>query len=169
MKKILAIILAVAAVLSIGAVAFAVSSPVPAPAGVSAKATYDIADPAEVKDTDIPVKSTIPAEAVKTTAIDKADSLSEEDAAAFKAAYEEIQNLKDGKVYKFFWLAIDEEAAGEDFEGLDEDNALVYRFTCPGENVRVTVNGKEMTVVDFGSSKYAALLTEAGAVAIVTD
>lgn len=166
MKKILAIILAVAAVLSIGAVAFAVSSPVPNPAPV---APTEKETEFEVADADGETKSTIPAEAVKTTAIDKADSLSEEDAAAFKAAYEEIQNLKDGKVYKFFWLAIDEEAAGEGFEGLGEDNALLYKFTCPGENVRVTVNSKEMKVENTEDNKYVAYLTEAGAVAVITD
>lgn len=166
MKKILAIILAVAAVLSVGAIAFAVSSPVPNPAPVGPgenETAFEIAD------ADGETKSTVPVEAVKATAIDKADTLSEEDAAAFKAAYEEIQNLKDGKVYRFFWLAIDEEAAGEDFEGLSEGNALVYKFTCPGENVRVTVNSKEMKVESLGSNKYKAFLTETGAVAVITD
>lgn len=165
MKKFLAIILAVAAVLSIGAVAFAVSSPAPNPAPVivEEESGFEIAD---AEGTDIAV---LPAKAVETTAIDKADSLSEEDAKAFKEAYEEIQNLKDGKVYKFFWLAINEEAAGEDFQGLSEDNSLVYKFTCPGENVRVTVNSKEMKVDDLGDNKYKAFLTETGAVAIIID
>ncbi len=165
MKKFLAIILAITAVLSIGAVAFAVSSPAPNPAPVivEEESEFEIAD---AEGADVAV---LPAKAIETTAIDKADSLSEEDAAAFKAAYEEIQNLKDGKVYKFFWLAINEEAAGEDFQGLSEDNSLVYKFTCPGENVRVAVNGKDMKVENVSGSKYKSFLTETGAVAIITD
>ena len=171
MKKIIAIALALACVLSLSVCAFAAGSPIYRPDPVAPKEDdgWDITDDGkvDVEKGDVPVHTTIPKDAVKTIAIDKAtEELSEEDAAAFQAAYDAVKDLKDVSVFKFFWLIVDEEKAGLK---ISAEDALVYCFSCPGENVKVTVNGKDMKVVDNGDGKYTASLTETGAVAILCD
>ena len=172
MKKVISLILLLTLILSLGASAFAAGSPKKDPPVTPVKATFDITEVEKV-DADkkiIPVKYRIPAEAVIVTLVENADeALSKEDAAAFKAAYEEVKKIQDALVVNFFWVDVDADLAGDDFTGLDAQNALVYTFECEGENVRVLLNGKEVKVIDRGNGVYSAILPEAGAVAVLVD
>ena len=44
-----------------------------------------------------------------------------------------------------------------------------YTFGSRGQNVTVTVNGKDMEVVKLGHGQYYAKLTEFGIVSIISD
>ena len=174
MKKVISLILLLTLILSLGASAFAAGSPKKEPYNpvTPKKNTFDITDDdkVDVDKKDVPVEYRIPAEAVIVTLVENADeALSKEDAAAFKAAYEEVKKIQDALVVNFFWVDIDADLAGDDFTGLDAQNALVYTFECEGENVRVLLNGKEVKVIDRGNGVYSAILPEAGAVAVLVD
>ena len=172
MKKVISLILLLTLIMSLGASAFAAGSPKKDPPVTPVKATFDITevDKVDVDKKEIPVKYRIPAEAVIVTLVENADeALNKEDAAAFKAAYEEVKKIQDALVVNFFWVDVDADLAGDDFTGLDAQNALVYTFECEGENVRVLLNGKEVKVIDRGNGLYSAILPEAGAVTVLVD
>ena len=171
MKKVISLILLPTLILSLGASAFAAGSPKKDPSPYYPVTPKDKESFEVIEGDDVDgVKMTVPVEAIKITLIENADKeLSEEDAAAFKAAYEEVKKIQDALVVKFFWLDVDADLAGEDFTGLDAKNALVYTFECDGENVRVLLNGKEVKVIDRGNGTYSAILSELGAVAVLVD
>ena len=110
------------------------------------------------------VDGVIPAEEVKATPVDEADTLSEEDAAAFLEEYEKVKAIDDKAVVYFFWLEAPENA-------LKDGEYLKFVFKCKGENVKVTVNGEEMEVkpVEDKADTYLAKLTKLGAIAITCD
>lgn len=161
MKKFLSFAIVIMLMMGLCVSAFAAGSPQPQP-------TDPQTEPIVIIDPSNPEQNiTIPANAVKMVTIDKADILlNEEDAKTFKAAYEDAQKLEDVKVYKCYWLYVDEKLAGKDFKGIDENNVLPFKFTCPGEDVKLFVNNHEMKVVHDRGISYIAHLTETGTVTI---
>ena len=165
MKKFLSFVIVLVMLMSLTVTAFAAGSPTVGPGGGD-NGDIAVVDPSNP---DGP-KVVIPAKAIKTVTIDQADKLlSAEDAKAFKAAYDEAMAMEDCKVYKCFWLFIDEELVGEDFPGISENCALAYKFSCPGEGVKLYVNGNEMKTVKENGKSYTAYLTELGAVTITCE
>ena len=108
--------------------------------------------------------ATVPAGQVKKTAVKNAKKLSAENKEAFLAAYEEAKNVEGKKLKSFYWLDIPSK-----YKNMEDFGYAEYKFTCTGENVQVTVNGKEMEVEQTGKNSYTAKLTEFGAVAIFCD
>ena len=171
MKKVFALVLAAALVMSMGVVAFAAS-----PSGSSSASTVDLGwgdftvatapankATAEVHDADDKVIATVDPASVIQVPVGEADKLSPADKEAFLAAYEEAKAV-EGKVVKYFyWIDIPEEFKTDDFAWFRFD------FKCAGENVEVTVNGHPMEVVHVDGVDYYAKLTEFGAVAIMCD
>lgn len=178
MKRILSAVIVLAVIMGFCVSAFAASPDVPnGKSPVSKPVNVQVDDGGVIALTAVSkvdlekgtyqIIGTIPANALKTVAIDKADKLlDEEDAKAFKAAYEDAQKLKGRKVYKCYWLDIDEELAGKEFKGVGKDNALALKFTCPGDDVKFAVNGNEMDVIAGSGDSYTAIATETGAVVI---
>jgi hypothetical protein len=172
MKKVLAMILVLAAILSLGVSAFADGSPV-APGSDGGNPDLGWADvttrvPAAKKedklvayDKDGNVIGEF--ELGKEVAVGNADKLSEEDKEAFLAAYEDAQNIKDSVVKDFFWLPIPKELENVDFAYVE------YKFYCAGKNVKLFVNGHEMEVDHIKGNEYKAKLTEFGAIMITCD
>lgn len=164
MKKVLAFVLMLVLVVSCGAVAFAVNSQVAPP--ISEDATAPLPKDKgglEYYDKNDKLLGVVPEEQVLKLAVDQANQLNVADKEAFLKAYDEVKEIKDRVVKYFFWLNT------IDFE---EPAELVYYkwyFTCEGENVAVTVNGKDMEVVNIEGNDYFAKLTELGAVAILCD
>jgi len=178
MKKVFALVLAFALVLSLGVSAFAdvKSSSSPTTGGDAAVkdegwGEFTTAVPAapvkmgmEVHDGEHEDKllAVVPNEELTMLPVDEAAELSAEDEEAFLAAYEEAKAV-EGKVVKYFyWIDVPEQYKTEGaWFRLD--------FKCAGENVEVTVNGKPMEVVHVDGVDYYAKLTELGAVAIMCD
>ena len=168
MKKTLSFIIVIAISLSLCIPAFAVGSPQPNPT-IPQPVDVFITDDAkvDVEKGTYPIENSIPAAAVKQVAVNQAEKfLSEEDAESFKAAYEEAMAMDDCKVYKCFWLYVDEAFITESFKGVSKESALVISFTCPGEDVKAYVNGNEMKVIHEEGNSYIAILTETGTVTI---
>ena len=152
MKKVFALVLAFALVMSLGVTAFAGSSG----GGASSASTVDlgwgnftVAKPAPAKNgmelygADDKVIATVPEDLI---------------------AIVPVAQAVEGKVVKYFyWIDIPEDYKTEDFAWAK------YEFKCAGENVEVTVNGNPMEVVHVDGVDYYAKLTEFGAVAIMCD
>ncbi len=169
MKNALALILALAVVLSLGVAAFAGSSPEGSPAEAPKEYYYGPpldtlkkdAGLLEAYDANDKKIGDIPAEDVTQVVVGDADKLEAADKETFLAAYEEAKAVESKAVKFFYWLQV---------KNLPEGCAYVkYPFTCSGENVQVTVNGNEMEVVSLGGDEYYAKLTEFGSVAILCD
>ena len=172
MKKVFALVLAFALVMSLGVTAFAGSSG----GGASSASTVDlgwgnftVAKPAPAKNgmelygADDKVIATVPEDLIAIVPVAQAAELNAEDEEAFLAAYEDAQAV-EGKVVKYFyWIDVPEDYKTEDFAWAK------YEFKCAGENVEVTVNGNPMEVVHVDGVDYYAKLTEFGAVAIMCD
>ena len=170
MKKSLSFVIVLAVMMSLCVSAFAADSPKPDPAPTQ-KGGIEITDASkvDVEKGTYPVNGTFPSKALKTVAINQAEKLlSEEDGKAFKAAYEEAQAMEDCKVYKCYWMYVDEELA-DGFKGVSSSSALAIKFTCPGKDVRFLVNGNEMQVISKGGSSYIAIVTETGTVTITCE
>ena len=168
MKKTLSFLLVICLFASMATGVYAAGSPKPNPV-VPQTIEVIVTDDAkvDVEKGTYPIESTIPAESVKQVAVNQADKLlGEEDAAAFKAAYEEAMAMDDCKVYKCFWLYVDEDLAGEEFKGVSVSSALAIKFSCPGKDVKFFVNGNEMKVIHEKGASYVAILTETGTVTI---
>lgn len=173
MKKVLALVLVIGVILSLGVTAFAAGSPI---AGGGGGAVPDIGwgevtkrtPPAAEKGMELynaeeKVIATVPEDDITQLAVGEAAKLSDEDEAAFLAAYEDAQAV-EGKVVKYFyWVDVPEQYKTDDFVWAK------YEFKCSGENVEVTVNGNPMEVVHVDGVDYYAKLTEFGAVAILCD
>ena len=165
MKKILAFVLVFALVLGVGVVAFAAKSPAPSPAngGYTTRTATTTGNDIELLNANDEVVATVPAGEVINIPVGQADKLSDADKEAFLAEYDRVKEIKDRVVKYFFWLDIPAK-----YKTADVAYAK-YPFTCTGENVEVTVNGKSMEVVSEGGASYVAKLTEFGAVAILCD
>ena len=169
MKKAVAIVLAAALVLSIGVTAFADNSPVvrdytrvtadgstPAPASTDESGL----EVCNVKDEVIDV---VPDSKVVRLSVGQEDLLSDADRAVFMDALAAARAVTDKLVQSIFWLNVKDYEEPADF--------AYYRliFSCTGENVQVSVNGKDMEVVHIEDTNYYAKLTELGAVTISCD
>ena len=172
MKKVFALVLAFALVMSLGVTAFAGSSG----GGASSASTVDlgwgdftVAKPApatkgmELYNGEDKLIAVVEEEDIIQVPVGQAAELGAEDEEAFLAAYEDAKAV-EGKVVKYFyWIDIPEKYKTEDFTWAK------YEFKCAGENVEVTVNGNPMEVVHVDGVDYYAKLTEFGAVAIMCD
>lgn len=169
MKKFLALVLAFAVVCSFGITAFAGSPVAPISSPVYTTQYPDVPDASGLdvcKMVDDKVKVSVPTEEVILLSVGEAGALGDEDKAAFLAAYDAVKEIKDAVVVYFFWLDIPENYK----TGVGIEDYIKLGFKCPGENVRVTVNGNEMEVVALEeANSYFAKLTETGAVAILCD
>lgn len=175
MKKVFAFALVVALVLSIGVTAFADNSPVvrdytrvtadgssPAPASAPAPASTDESglEVCNVKDEVIDV---VPDSKVVRLSVGQEDLLSDADRAVFMDVLAAARAVTDKLVQSISWLNVKDYEEPADF--------AYYRllFSCTGENVQVSVNGKDMEVVHIEDANYYAKLTELGAVTISCD
>ena len=173
MKKVLAFVLVAALVLSIGVTAFADNSPVvrdytrvtadgsaPAPAPAPASTDESGLEVCNVKDEVIDV---VPDSKVVRLSVGQEDLLSDADRAVFMDALAAARAVTDKLVQSIFWLNVKDYEEPADF--------AYYRliFSCTGENVQVSVNGKDMEVVHIEDTNYYAKLTELGAVTISCD
>ncbi len=171
MKKVFALVLAFALVLSMGVVAFAAPSPTTPTGGGNkdlgwGEFTTRVAPDKkgmEIYGADGKVIAVVEGDDLVQLPIGEASKLDAEDEEAFKAAYEEAEAV-EGKVVKYFyWVDVPEKYKTDGFAWAR------YDFKCAGENVEVTVNGKPMEVVHVDGVDYYAKLTEFGAVAIMCD
>ena len=173
MKKALALILALAVVMSLGIAAVADGSPSKAEESATVTAPQPVyLGPAlnqaqksgfEVCNAEEKVIAEIPEKKVTQVVVGEADKLEAADEEAFLATYEDVKAIENKVVKYFYWFQVDE-------KDLPEGWAFVkFPFTCTGENVQVTVNGKEMEVVNVEGDNYYAKLTEFGALAILCD
>ena len=80
---------------------------------------------------------------------------------AFLKACKEELGKDDDTTRSLFWLDI----TGNYLE-MKDFGYVRYPFRCHGSNVKLTVNGKEMEVVNIQGSSYYAKLTECGTVCI---
>ena len=159
MKKILAFALALTLILSISVTAFADKSP-----SASAEVAVGPDDYAlEVCNSSDKVIDLVPSNKITRLGVGQAGSLDEADRKTFLDNYEEVKKITDKLVLYFFWLDVKNYEKPADFA------YYRYWFSCSGENVKVTVNGKEMSVVNVEGSRYYAKLTELGAIAIICD
>ncbi len=170
MKKVLVFVLMFVMVLSCGVVALAVNkSEVAPPTSKDATAplpkskSLESDSGLEYYDKEDNLLGTVPKEQVVVAAVDQANQLPAADKEAFLKVYEDVKAIKDRVVKQFFWLNT------KDFEEPDNLEYYKWEFTCEGENVAVTVNGKDMEVVNVEGANYFAKLTELGAVAILCD
>lgn len=168
MKKVFALVLAFALVLSMGVVAFAAPSPTSGSVsdqgwGEFTTRVAPVKKGMELYDAEDKLLTVVPEEDVIQLPIDEAAKLNAEDEAAFLAAYEEAQAVEGKLVKYFYWVDIPEKYKTDDFVWAK------YEFKCAGENVEVTVNGHPMEVVHVDGVDYYAKLTEFGAVAIMCD
>ena len=106
---------------------------------------------------------TIPVEKVLKYSIRQAGSLSSKDAGKFMKYYEAARAVTDKYVVYFFWLEVVDYVYPDDF------CYIKYPFSCPGENVTFSVNGKPMEVVHEDGENYFAKMTETGAIMICCD
>ena len=100
---------------------------------------------------------------VVNLSVGQEDLLSDSDRAVFMDALAAARAVTDKLVQSIFWLNVKDYEEPADF--------AYYRliFSCTGENVQVSVNGKDMEVVHIEDTNYYAKLTELGAVTISCD
>lgn len=174
MKKVFALVLAFALVMSLGVVAFAadVKSPTVPTGGSTVPelgwgmyTTRLAPSERELKlyDKEDYNYDSVPWTDVTELPVDASAELPEEQEEAFLAAYEAVKAIEDKVVKYFFWLDIPEGYKTEQLVWAK------YEFKCAGENVEVTVNGNPMEVVHVKGVDYYAKLTEFGALAILCD
>ncbi len=158
MKKVLAFLLALSVILSLGVTALAAGSPKPPQPRVKAATGLGIYNEEGKR------IATVPAKDVLKLNVGGADQLDAADKDRFLAAYEEAKNTEGKTVRHFFWLDIPEE-----YKTMDGFAYAKYDFISGGQNVAVTVNGNPMEVVRLGHGAYYAKLTEFGVVSIISD
>ena len=96
--------------------------------------------------------------------VGQADQLSAEEKDAFLNAYEEVKNMEGKIVRRFFWLDVP-----QSYKDLEDFAYARWEFSTRGENVQLTMNGKDMEVIKLGQGRYWAKVTEFGALAIISD
>ena len=171
MKKILAFALALTLILSLGVSAFAEGE---SPSKDSSSGTTSSALPVTkglandgsgmaVCNASDDVIDTVPSSKVVRIGVGQAGILAAESKDALIKAFGEVKSVTDKLVMYLFWLNTNGYTAPEGFK--------YYKlpFTCAGENVKVTVNGKDMEVVHEDGASYFAKLTELGVVCITCD
>ena len=156
MKKFVSILLAVTLMLSLGVSALA-TSPVPPTEGGkgSGLRIYN--------DEDVLI-AVVPWPEVTRLGVGQADQLKAEDKDAFLAAYDDVKNMEGKIVRKFFWLDVP-----QSYKDLEDFAYARWDFGTRGQNVQLSMNGKDMEVIKLGHGQYWAKVTEFGALAIISD
>ena len=158
MKKFVSFLLVVVFMLSLSVTALAAGSPVapqPKTAEDSGIGIYN---------SDDRMIAFVPASKVVKVNVGQADKLSAEDKEAFLAAYEEAKKTEGKIVRRFFWIDVPEE-----YKTMEGFAYAKLNYGSYGQNVSVTVNGKDMENVRLGHGRYYAKITEFGIVSIVSD
>ena len=155
MKKVISVLLVITVLLSLGVTAMAAGSPVKKDTGRPGIGLYNSEDKQI---------AFVPNSAIPKVRAGGADKLDAADKDAFLAAYEEAKNTEGKVVRDFFWLDV-----ADEYKNLDGFSYAKYYFGSRGQNVQVTVNGKDMEVVRLGHGQYYAKLTEFVIVSITSD
>ena len=156
MKKILAFALVLVLMMSLSVTAFAAGSPKKEEGGGAGSMFFNY----HLYDKDGKETGVLHSSKVRKISVGNAYRLGDEDQEKFLKEYEEIKNDPDSLVRYFFWLDVDKDALPSDFAYFG------YYFTCPGKDVKLSVNGKDMEVERVSGNLYLAKLTEFGRVAI---
>ena len=169
MKKILAFALALTLILSLGVSAFA-ASPTPTTTSETTTSALPVTkglasdgSGLAVCNASDDVIDTVPSSKVVRIGVGQAGILAAESKDALIKAFGEAKSVTDKLVMYLFWL---------NTNGYTEPDGFKYYklpFICSGENVKVTVNGKDMEVVHEDGASYFAKLTELGVVCITCD
>ena len=167
MKKVLAFVLAAVLIMSVGVNAFADNSPVVKDVNrIAADASTPVPgddfglEVCNVKDEVIDI---VPSKKVVRLSVGQENLLSDAERSVFMDALTTARAVTDKLVQSFFWLNVKDYVEPEDFA------YYRLRFSCAGENVQVSVNGKDMVVVHIEDTNYYAKLPELGAVTISCD
>ena len=165
MKKIFALLLVVSLFLSFGLTAFAAGSPVKQVEGPDSSTIRSpgIASMGVFNSAGEKIGS-IPNYLISKWSIYYANALGTEDKESFLTAYDGVKSVTDKLVKDFFWLGV-----SKSYEFPDGFAYCEYPFTCAGENVKLTVNGKEMELTKGEGNNYTAKMTEFGPVTISCD
>ena len=92
------------------------------------------------------------------------DKLAKADAEALKEAHDTAKQLEGKSLKQSYYFSV------PDFYDVDEDHYAKYVFSCPGNNVEVSVNGNPVEVVSInGRTSYIAKVTERGCITITID
>ncbi len=106
----------------------------------------------------------VPWSKVTQLSVGEADQLSAEEKDAFLANYEEVKNMEGKIVRRFFWLDVP-----QSYKDLEDFAYARWDFGTRGQNVQLSMNGKDMEVIRLGHGQYWAKVTEFGALAIISD
>ena len=92
------------------------------------------------------------------------DKLAKADAEALKEAHDAAKQIEGKSLKQSYYFSV------PDFYDVDEDHYAKYVFSCPGNNVEVSVNGNPVEVVSInGRTSYIAKVTERGCITITVD
>ena len=181
MKKSIAFLMIFAIVLSLGASAFAVYMP----AGTAGTRYPDDpfynpapnnpdGEPHIVKETDVglliclmeddTIHQFVPMPLVTNVEYKDRDKLAKADAEALKEAHDAAKQIEGKSLKQSYFFSV------PDNYDVDEEHYAKYVFSCPGNNVEVSVNGNPVEVVSInGRTSYIAKVTERGCITITVD
>ena len=92
------------------------------------------------------------------------DKLAKADAEALKEAHDAAKQIEGKSLKQSYYFSV------PDFYDVDEEHYAKYVFSCPGNNVEVSVNGNPVEVVSInGRTSYIAKVTERGCITITVD
>jgi hypothetical protein len=185
MKKSVAVLMILALVLSLSASAFAAFGSAPAAAGdyYDYDGTYypDFYPPGQgprerqrVVQTDVglliclmeddTVYQFVPMPQVVNVEYKNREQLRKEDAEALKEAHDAAKQIEGKSLKQSYFFTVPSTYT------VDEEHYAKYVFSCPGNNVEVSVNGNPVEVVSInGRTSYVAKVTERGCITITVD
>ena len=170
MKKVIAFALVFVLLLGINMTAFAAGTT--SPSSTDSSSNYTTATPADgrvsrhgldVCNNSDDTIDTVPSNRIIRLAVGQAGVLGHDDKNAFMSAFSAVREIKDRLVKYFYWLNTN------GYEKPDDFAYFKLTFKCAGENVKVSVNGKDVEVVHVDGNEYFAKLPELGAIAISCD
>ncbi len=92
------------------------------------------------------------------------DKLAKADAEALKEAHDAAKQIEGKSLKQSYFFSVP-----ANFD-VDEEHYAKYVFSCPGNNVEVSVNGHPVEVVSInGRTSYIAKVTERGCITITVD
>ena len=92
------------------------------------------------------------------------DKLAKADADALKEAHDAAKEIEGKSLKQSYFFSV------PDNYDVDEEHYAKYVFSCPGNNVEVSVNGNPVEVVSInGRTSYIAKVTERGCITITVD
>ena len=92
------------------------------------------------------------------------DQLRKEDAEALKEAHDAAKQIEGKSLKQSYFFTVPNTYT------VDEEHYAKYVFSCPGNNVEVSVNGNPVEVVSInGRTSYVAKVTERGCITITVD